>query len=407
MKLTDELALSLPLPEGRPEQFYWDDGATGLALRVRSGSRRYIVQWRLNGKQRRETVGTPGKMKLAAARKVAQARIGQVALGIDPGEVRAKAKAETTANKLTFGAVADRYLAAKRSELRPSTFKAATRYLKVSWKDLAGKPIDSITRASIAATLQELIAHHGKIAAARARSNLSAMLAWSVREGLVDKNVAIATHRLEENEPRDRILDDYEIKLIWNALGDDSFGRCIRLLVLLGSRRTEVGDLQWSEINLNSGVMTIPGERTKSGKALTLGLPEAALDILRSTPRPEGQPFVFGKKGSAGFRAWSYCKVALDAKVAAVNGGQPLPHWTIHDLRRTARSGFGRVGTRPDVAERLVGHAVGSRVSRIYDKYSYEGEIRAALAKWANHVMAVVEGREIPSNVVPLTTASA
>ena len=364
------------------------------------------MQWRADsGKQRRETIGAPPKMKLLTARKVARARIGDVAMGKDPGEAKAaaKAKAKAESNALTFGAVADRYLAVKRSELRLSTYRAATRHLEVAWKSLRDKPIDGVARADVAMALQTIIAGNGRIAAARARATLSAALSWAMREGLCEKNVAEATHRIEENEPRDRVLDDREIKLVWNALDDDNFGRCIRLLILLGCRRSEIGNLRWSEIDLDTGTLVIPGDRIKNGKDLKLGLPPAAIGILKTTPRIS-EDYVFGDHG---YNGWSYAKIALDAKIAAANNGQPLQRWTIHDLRRSARSGLGRVGVRPDIAERVVGHVVGSRMSRIYDHYNYEGEVRAALAKWADRVMAVVEGRELPSNVVPLAAASA
>ena len=93
------------------------------------------------------------------------------------------------------------------------------------------------------------------------------------------------------------------------------------------------------EVDLNSGVLVIPGEKIKNGETLKLTLAPAAIEILRSAPRRDEQPYVFGKKGKAGFCAWSYCSLALNNRIAAATG-KPLQPWALHDLRRTARTGL-------------------------------------------------------------------
>ena len=102
-----------------------------------------------------------------------------------------------------------------------------------------------------------------------------------------------------------------------------------------------------------------------------------------------------------GFNAWSYCTIALNNRIAAATG-RPLPHWTLHDLRRTMRSGLGRMGVAPHIAEMTIGHAQAG-IQAVYDRYRYEAEIAAALAGWSEHVLALVDRRE--SNVVALHSA--
>ena len=82
--------------------------------------------------------------------------------------------------------------------------------------------------------------------------------------------------------------------------------------------------------------------------------------------------------------------------------GKPLAPWTLHDLRRTMRTGLGKLGVPPHVAELAINHVKGG-VEAIYDRYRYQREIAAALAQWAEHVLALVEGRA--SNVVALQSA--
>jgi integrase len=137
--------------------------------------------------------------------------------------------------------------------------------------------------------------------------------------------------------------------------------------------------------------MTIPGSRTKNHKTHLLSLPSLATEILRSAPRREGREFVFGG-GSTGFNAWSYSTAALHVRIAQAEG-KTLPHWTLHDLRRSCRTGMGKLGIAPHVAERVLNHVKGG-VEAIYDRHRYEGEIKTALAIWADHVLAIVEGRD-------------
>jgi integrase len=200
-------------------------------------------------------------------------------------------------------------------------------------------------------------------------------------------------------EPRDRVLSDRELATIWNACLDDDLGRIIKLLILTGCRREEIGALKWSEID--GEVMTIPATRTKNHKSHAITLPPLALKILNSIPHREGRDFVFAKSGG-GFYGWSYATMALHTRIVTCEG-RALLHWVLHDLRRTFRTGLGRLGVPPHIAELCLNHRKNG-VEAIYDRHRYEREIKAALALWADHVCAVVESRE--SNVTPLRRES-
>jgi integrase len=293
--------------------------------------------------------------------------------------------------------VIKRYLEAKQDRLRPNTFKAAERYFAEHWKPLHNRPLDAVKRADVAGRLQELVKAHGRTSAARARDNLSALYGWAMKEGLCEANPVMATNDPTEGMPaRDRILTDSEIRAVWNACQDDDFGAIIKLLLLSGARREEIGALKWSEIDLDTGVMTIPGTRTKNHRTLELMLPEIAINILRARPRRR-EDYVFGMRGGA-FSAWSYSTVKLNARIVEA-GGKPLAKWVLHDLRRTMRTNLGMLGVRPDIAELAINHVKGG-VEAIYDRYRYQREIGAALVLWADYILALVEGRE--SKVVTL-----
>jgi integrase len=161
---------------------------------------------------------------------------------------------------------------------------------------------------------------------------------------------------------------------------------------LTGCRREEVGALKCDETNLDTGMLTIPGSRTKNHRTLELTLPQIAIDLLRSAPRFDGQQYVFATRGGGPFNAWSAAKLQLDSQIVLATG-QQLPRWTLHDLRRTMRSGLGRLGIPPHVAELSIGHVRGG-VEAIYDRYRYQGEIARALTLWADHIRVVVAGGE-------------
>jgi integrase len=396
MQFTKTTLAALALPEGKADHVVWDDDLPGFGLRLRGDTRRWVVQYRIAGQSRRESIGDPRRVGLEDARRIARQRFGTVAQGLDPAADKTRAKAEAEAARLTLAVVSERYLEGRKPVVRPSTYAAVTHDLKVHWAPLHKRPIAAIKRADIAARLGEITNDNGRSAAARARVSLSAMFGWAMREGLCEANPVIATNNPNEGaKSRERVLGDDELRAIWHACGDDDFGRIVRLLMLTGCRRDEIGGLRWEEIDPGTSALTIPGTRTKNHSELKLTLPATALAIL--PPRPEDdRGHVFGHQ--QGFRAWSYATAILNGRIAGMEGRLPAP-WRLHDLRRTMRTGLGRLGVAPHVAELVLNHVKKGMIA-VYDKHRYHGEIAAALALWADHVMALVEGRA--TNVVPL-----
>jgi integrase len=408
MKLTKGSIPELKLPAGKNEFVFWDSELPGFGLRLRKGahgiSKTFRIQFRVGSQQRSKHLDVR-KVGLDQARKVARQLFAQAHLGVDPAAEKAKARAATAQAKLTLGSVSDRYLAVKEQALKSGTYSAssllaAERYFKMHWAPLRGRPLDDIKRIDVASILQELTIKNGRSASAKARFALSALYRWAMGEGLVDANPTIATNNPEAGVlPRERVLSDSEIKAVWTALEDDDFGRIVKLLMLTGCRRAEIGNLRWQELDLENDVLTIPGARVKNRRTLTLSLPTPALEILRAIPRCDG-PCVFGDPRH-GFTSWGVFTQKLHARLAAA--GATLPHWTLHDLRRTFRTGLGRLGVAPHIAELAINHAKAGIVA-VYDRYRYEPEVAAALARWSEHVTAIVEGRA--RKVAPLRAAS-
>jgi integrase len=396
MKLTAQTIRTITAPAGKADFIAWDDAMPGFGLRLRGDKKTWVIQYRIGQQQRRESLGALSKVTLEAARTIARTRFAQVQLGTDPGAEKAKARETANAAVLTLGTVAARYLDAKKDTLRPSTFNGASRHLLVHFAPLAARPLAEIKRAEVAARLQEVIKEYGRTAAARARSTLSSLFVWALGEGLCENNPTIGTNDPLANvdNSRDRVLSDTELVKVWNACGDDAFGRIVKLLILTGCRRDEIGSLRWSEIDGN--VMTVAAERSKNRRAHCLTLPAMALDILRSVPRRDGRDYVFGQHGG-GYARWGWHTKALRERLG------DMPAWTLHDLRRTFRTGLGRLGIPSHVAELAINHTRGG-IEAVYDRHTYQREIASALAMWAKHVEQVLAAGE-SGNVTPLRRA--
>jgi integrase len=396
IKFTKHTVAAVTLPSGKDDQIAWNINLPTCGIRMRRGrkgiSKTYIVQ--PPGKPK-ITIGDVRKHTPEDAEKIARQLLAQIALGGDPRAEKIKKKLAGSASALTFGNVADRYRAVRN--WAPRTAEQGELYLGKRAASLRSRPLTAIQRADAAAWLQELSLGCGRMAAKTARMYGSAMYQWAMREGLCDHNPFANTNNPGVgSKPRERVLDDTELKAVFDALLDDDFSNIVRLLAFTGMRRDEVGGLRWSEVDLDSRVLRIPGTRTKNQRTLTLTLPEPVLDILRTVPRREG-PCVFGDP-NVGFRSWSHHKKLLDGRVTDAVG-TPLANWRLHDLRRTFRSGLGRLAVPPHVAELAIGHAR-KGLEATYDRYHYGGEIAGAHQRWAGHLTGVLKARK--GKVVPL-----
>jgi integrase len=385
MKLTARSPATVRLPAGKTDAIFFDDDVGGFGLRVRaSGAHTWVFQYRAGKRQRRIVLGNALSVPFALARENAGKLEAKIRLGGDPLADKQVAKHES---ENTVGALIDQFLKVRRSEWRDHTYRENTRHLLVHAKPLHVLPVASISQQDIAKLLRAVTENSGRIAANRVRSTLAAFFAWVVGEGirLPDGNPVSGTNRHEEKS-RERVLTDTELKAVWNACADDDYGRIVRLLVLTGQRLGEIGALRWDEVR--DGLIMLPSPRTKNHRPHTVPLSNPAGAIL-SGPSLAGRTFVFGRDDLNGFCGWSKSKRRLDMR-SGVTG------WTLHDLRRTCATRMIDLGVQPHIVEAVLNHVSGHRagVAGVYNRATYSEEKRAALSLWAEHVMALVEGRD-------------
>ena len=400
MKFDVHTVAEAALPPGKTDHIEWDDDLPGFGLRLRAGGNRsWVAQYRTaNGRTRRTSIATVAKLSPADARQAARKILAKVALGHDPQGEKAAQRQQAVR---TVRALIAAYLEAKQPELRPESFRVTKLYLTGPYfKALQVLAVIAVTRSDVAAAIRAIVRNHSTATAAAARRALSAFFAWCIAEGELANgaNPVDGSHRPADPTPRDRVLTDAELVEIWKAAcQDDEPGKIIRLLILLGSRRQEVGGMRWSELDLDAGTWTLPAERSKNRRAHTITLPPAALAIINSVPLTS-RDHLFGHRAADGFATWSNAKADLDRRL-----GDAVKGWRLHDLRRSAATKMADIGVEPHVVEACLNHYSGHRagVAGVYNRARYEQATKLALVKWADHVLALAEGRA-RRNVVSL-----
>ena len=237
------------------------------------------------------------------------------------------------------------------------------------------------------------------VAGDRAKSALSGLYAWAIDKGYLDINPTMNIRARAQNGARTRVLTEPELVTVWNACGSDDFGHIIKLLILLGQRKTEIADLAWTEIDLDKGQIQLAERRTKNKRAHIIPLSDQARAIIEAIPHGE-RDLLFGR-GAGGFGNWAGSKSDLDGRIART--GKTLPPWVIHDLRRSFVTHISELGfAPPHVVEAIVNHVSGAKsgVAGVYNRAAYAAEKRQALALWGAHVEALVAGGT--SKVIPM-----
>src|SRR5215472_6712570 len=228
----------------------WDIAVTGFGARRQTNLVHYYIRYRHDGQQVVRTIGRHGALTPDTARAKAKQLLGVVAGGVDPFA--------RTLSGDGFATAVDRYLDRKRTSLKPNTMRETERYLRDASAPLHSLPLDQINRRKIAALLGDVEANSGAVSRNRARSALSGFFGWCISEGLLEVNPVAGTAKASENGGRERVLTAEELRQLWRALGDDPFSNTVRLLLLTGQRRSEIGGLHWSEIDLAKKQINLP-----------------------------------------------------------------------------------------------------------------------------------------------------
>jgi integrase len=364
-----------------------DPQLTGHYVRITpNGAKSFAAVTRdPDGKQIWTTLGATDRMTIATARELAREAITRVRAGLPAVEPKAE----------TFGAVVDNWLKRHVDANALISSREIKRLLDVhvlpTWRH---REFTSIRRSDVATLLDRVEDHHSPRQADYVLNIVRSIMNWYATRHDDYNPPIVKGMKRQKVASRARVLDDHEIRQVWRAAeANGTFGAIIRMCLLTAQRSRKVAAMKWSDFSGHSGEWSVPKESREKDTGGILTLPTAALDIVRAQPQLESNPFVFAGRGDGPYRGFSAGKVALDAKLPP-----ETPKWTVHDLRRSARSLMARAGVSSEHAERVMGHAIGG-IEAIYDRYAYRDEKADALKRLAALIDGIVHPRE---NVVSI-----
>ncbi len=404
VKLTEERVRALKPPE-TGESIVWDTEIPGFGVRCfASGRRVFIFQYRLGGrgaKQRRITFnrahdGKAGPLTTPEARRRARSYLASVDNGADPQAERKEASRKDAAH-------IDAALDAYETYLNNRKVVNTRQIMSQLRRELSGLPgasdLSSINRQTVAARVTRLEEKGQPGAAQGLRSHATTFFNWAVNRGLIYANPLAGWRRERATRAqitarKGKALSPDEIRAVWLACGSASppFGDYLRILILLGQRRTETARMRWQDIDLPADVWTIPANEAKNGREHDVALPEFVKAIINQQARFAGSAFVFAGRGGSAMAGWS-----KRHKVIVEESGV---EFKLHDCRRTFRSGLRFLGVDSELAEMMLNHARADLIER-YDREPRWQERMQAAQKWADHVAALVAPKT-SDTVVPL-----
>jgi hypothetical protein len=330
------------------------------------------------GKQVWATIGTTAELTIDLAREQAREAIRRIRDGqsaFEPVPVKPD----------SYQAVAEKwlelYVAGKGLRSAPEIERLLRRHVLPIW---GGRDFVSIRRRDINELL-DAIAKNSRWNADHTLAVIRKISNWYATrdDDYVSPFVVGMRRTRSEDRERDRILNDDELRKVWQAAeGNGTFGAFVRILLLTTQRSSAVRNMKWTDIK--DGVWEIPAGARKKGTIGAVRLPAAALAIIEAQPRFANNPFVFAASRGDGrpMDGFAMRKRALDT-ACGVSG------WILHDLRRTARSLMSRAGVSDEHAEATLGHKL-QGVRRVYNRYEFLAEKSAALAKLATLIGRIV-----------------
>jgi integrase len=388
-KLTPAFCQKARAEDGAERSVYWDEDMPGFGLVVTaSGRRSFVVQYRAGGRSRRMKIA--GVLGLSGARKRAKILLGEVARDRDPLQERRKAAART---EDTFQRIAENYQAREGKGLRTAE-QRRTILERLVYVRLGARHIDDIRRSDVVKLLDEIEDANGPVMADRTLAIIGRIMNWHAsRSDEFRSPIVRGMARTKgKDRARARVLTDDELRAIWKAADatPGPFGAFVQFLLLTAARRAEAAEMTRREIEDTD--WTLPEARNKVKVDLVRPLSPAAQDVLAKLPRIGKAGYIFTTAGRSGLGGFSKFKRRLD-ETAGVRG------WTLHDLRRTARSLMSRAGIPSDHAERCLGHVIGG-VRGVYDRHEFHAEKKRAYEALSAQIERIVNPQP---NVIPMS----
>ena len=389
-----------------------DPALSGLYLVIQpSGAKSWALRYRYGGKPKKLTLGKWPVMCVAEARAAASDAIDAVVRGTDPGAAKQRAKADRRDAELSERDKI-KTLVALYGKRHLSTLKSGAtvqreldRHVVAVWGD---RDIQDLAKRDVI-DLLDAIADSGRIVTAnRVRAYLSKFFNWCVDRDVIEVSPAMNVKAVAKETSRDRVLSDNELRWFWAACEAEGqpWGALGKALLLTGQRLSEVAGM--TDAELQGDEWHLPADRTKNKRAHMVPITGAVRNALDSIERIDGPAGLYhttnGRTPLSGFNKGRTYLADRMVQIASDEAGKPveIPHWTFHDLRRTAATTMARLGIPVRVTEAVLNHVsgTGGGIVAVYQRHDYADEKRQALEVWGRFVIGLPNGNE--GNVVRL-----
>ncbi len=364
-------------PSGPATQYAWDDSFPGFGVRLYSnGAKSYIIKLRVGRKQRVVTVSKVHVQTLQEARNEAREMLMQAHTGTDPMEERRKGLRGPTINSL-----ADDYLE-RHAKIHKKTWKADERRINRYIKPKLGTTqVSAITRSDIAQIHNQITKNGTPYEANRVLRLLSTIFSYAIQWGYFQGDNPAKGIKLNRETKRDRWITPEELPRLAQAI-DEEPSPIIRgafwLYLLTGLRKGELLNAKWADIDFETQELKI--EDTKADRPHYLPLSSAALEVIRTIPEVEGNPYLIAgdKPGKPVYdlkRSWD--RIRTKAKVQDVR---------LHDLRRTVGSWLAQGGNTLHLIGRVLNHSNAS-TTQVYARFG-QNHVKRALDEHGNRILS-------------------
>lgn len=389
-----------------------DPALSGLYLVIQpSGAKSWALRYRYGGKPKKLTLGKWPVMGVADARAAASEAINVVEHGTDPGAAKQKAKAdrrdadlsERDKIKTLVALYGKRHLSTLKSGA--TVQRELDRHVVTEWGD---RDIQDIAKRDVI-DLLDAIADSGRIVTAnRVRAYLSKFFNWCVDRDVIEVSPAMNVKAVAKETSRDRVLSDDELRWFWAACEAEGqpWGALGKVLLLTGQRLSEVAGM--TDAELQGDDWHLPADRTKNKRAHMVPITAAVREALDAMERIDGPTGLYhttnGRTPLSGFNKGRGYLADRMVQIASDEAGKPVevPHWTFHDLRRTAATTMARMGIPVRVTEAVLNHVsgTGGGIVGVYQRHDYADEKRRALEAWAQFLLDTLNGKA--DNVVSI-----
>lgn len=376
---------------GNKPHIVFDDEIPGFGIRIYpSGSKSFLIDYRLNGRQRRMVLGRYGVLTLDQARKIAQQRLTDVLKGDDPIEQKNKRNQGGTVENLCHAFI-EQY--AKKHK---KSWGEDDRRVRIHIIPALGKmKIQTVKRQDIVAFHNRLGENH-PYEANRNLALLSVMFEFGKENGYLPENhfnPARGIQKFAEHK-RDRWLKPDEIPQLLEAISkhENQFIRgALMLYLLTGVRKRELLRTQWSDVDLKRGELRIPDVNSKNQRFHYVPLNKAAIEIFKELPRQEDNPYVLpGRKQGQHL-------VNIDIPWRSVRKAAGLDDVRLHDLRRTVGSWLATSGYSLHIIGKILNHADISTTQKVYAHLTQD-PLKAALEEHGEKILNISQLRKESQN---------